>query len=130
MGLLLVVAMVSALCVVMVVVTQSNKGEGDLAEVDVLVDVLTNVEGSMNRAVGILKELIKAHTNKTEVREFSQGLDQIEKKGVDGEEKVRKRRKRTTIWRDLLEMDYDATLQDIRKLRDTLVSLSRSGRFC
>jgi len=125
MGLLLVVAMVSALCVVMVVVTQDNEG-GDLAEVDVLVDVLTNVEGSMNRAVGILQELIKAHTNKTEVREFSQSWDQIRKKGVDGEEKVRKRRKRTTIWRDLVEMEKDATLQDIRKLRDTLVSLSRS----
>ena len=96
-------------------------------------DVLTNVEGSMNRysgkhlvtkenfnypcvtrAVGILQELIKAHTNKTEVRELSQSLDQIRKEEVDGEEKVRKRRKRTTIWRDLVEMEKDATLQDIR----------------
>ena len=61
--------------------------------------------------MGILQELIKAHTNKTEVRELSQSLDQ---KGVDGEEKVRKRRKRSTIWRDLVEMKKDATLQDIR----------------
>ena len=52
-----------------------------------------------------------AHTNKTEVRELSQSLDL---KGVDGEEKVKKRRKRTTIWRDLVEMEKDATLQDIR----------------
>ena len=95
-----------------------------------MVDVLTNVDGSMNRysektfshtkkisntrAVGILQELIKAHTNKTEVRAFSQSLDQIRKKEVDGEETVRKRRKRTTIWRDLVEMEKDATLQDIR----------------
>ena len=64
--------------------------------------------------MGILQELIRAHTNKTEVRELSQSLDQIRKKGVDGEEKVRKRRKRTTIWRDLVEMEKDATLQDIR----------------
>ena len=64
--------------------------------------------------MGILQELIMAHTNKTEVRELSQSLDQIRKKGVDGEEKVRKRRKRTTIWRDLVEMKKDATLQDIR----------------
>ena len=41
-------------------------------------------------------------------------MDQIRKKEVDGEEKVRKRRKRTTIWRDLVEMEKDATLQDIR----------------
>ena len=68
----------------------------------------------VTRAVGILQELIKAHTNKTEVRHLSQSLDQIRKKGVDGEEKVRKRRKRTTIWRDLVEMEKDATLQDIR----------------
>ena len=64
--------------------------------------------------MGILQELIRAHTNKTEVRELSQSLDQISKKGVDGEEKVRKRRKRTTIWRDLVEMEKDITLHDIR----------------
>ena len=64
--------------------------------------------------MGILQELIRAHTNKTEVREFSQSLDQIRKKGVDGEEKVRKRRKRTTIWSGIVEMEKDATLQDIR----------------
>ena len=69
---------------------------------------------SITRAVGILQELIRAHTDQTEVRELSQSLDQIRKKGVDGEEKVRKRRKRTTIWRDLVEMEKDATLQDIR----------------
>ena len=64
--------------------------------------------------MGILQELIRAHTNKTEVRDLSQGLDQIRKKGVDGDEKVRKRRKNTTIWRGLVEMEKDATLQDIR----------------
>ena len=37
-GLLLVVAMVSALCVVMVVVTQSNEGE-ELAEVDLCISL-------------------------------------------------------------------------------------------
>ena len=58
--------------------------------------------------------MIRAHKNKTEVRELSQSLDQIRKEEVDGEEKVRKRRKRTTIWRDLVEMEKDATLQDIR----------------
>ena len=58
--------------------------------------------------------MIRAHTNKTEVRELSPSLDQIRKKEVDGEEKVRKRRKRTAIWRDLVEMEKDATLQDIR----------------
>ena len=58
--------------------------------------------------------MIKAHTNKTEVRELSQSLDQIRKKGVDGEEKVRKRRKRTTIWSGIVEMEKDATLHDIR----------------
>ena len=61
--------------------------------------------------MGILQELIMAHTNKTEVRELSQSLDQ---KVVDGEEKVRKRRKRTTIWRDLVEIEEEATLQDVR----------------
>ena len=64
--------------------------------------------------MGILQELIRAHTNKTEVRELSQSLDQIRKKEVDGEEKVRKRRKRTTIWRGLVEMEKEATLQDVR----------------
>ena len=64
--------------------------------------------------MGILQELIKAHTNKTDVRELSQSLDQITKKEMDGEEKVRKRRKRTTIWRDLVEIEKEATLQDVR----------------
>ena len=38
-GLLLVVAMVSALCVVMVVVTKDNEGE-DLAEVDLCIALI------------------------------------------------------------------------------------------
>ena len=38
-GLLLVVAMVSALCVVMVVVTQDDEG-GDLAEVDLCISLI------------------------------------------------------------------------------------------
>merc|ERR1711934_1023427 len=82
----------------------------------------------MTRSVDVLQGLLlNANTNNTELREGKRQRSEEEIKELElaGEEGGEGRGRREASW-GRGEKEKDATLQDIRRLRETLLSLSRS----